>query len=33
MTLPGKLLVWLNLLAPALLDWILVHFPGIAYEE
>jgi len=33
MTLAGKLLVWLNLVAPALLDWILVSFPGIAYEE
>jgi short-subunit dehydrogenase len=33
MTLPGKLLVWLGVLAPALLDWILVSFPGIAYEE
>ncbi len=33
MTLPGKLLVWLNLLAPALLDWMLVSFPGISYEE
>ncbi|HEY7357056.1 MAG TPA: SDR family oxidoreductase [Ktedonobacterales bacterium] len=33
MTLPGKLLVWLNLLAPALLDWILVNVPGISYEE
>ena len=33
MTLPGKLLVWLNLLAPALLEYILVTFPGISYEE
>ncbi len=33
MTLPGKLLVLMNLLAPALVDWILVSFPGIAYEE
>jgi short-subunit dehydrogenase len=33
MTVPGKLLVALNLLAPALLDWILVSFPGISYED
>jgi short-subunit dehydrogenase len=33
MTLPGKLMVWLNLLAPALVDWILVNFPGISYED
>ncbi len=33
MTLPGKLMVWLNLLAPSLVDWILVNFPGISYEE
>ncbi len=33
MTLPGKLLVWLNLVAPSLLDWVLVSFPGISYEE
>ncbi len=33
MTLPGKLLVWLQLAAPVLLDWILVSVPGIAYKE
>jgi short-subunit dehydrogenase len=33
MTLPGKLLVWLNLVAPALLDWVLVSFPAISYKE
>lgn len=33
MTLPGKLMVWLNLLAPPLVDRILAGIPGIAYEE
>lgn len=33
MTLAGKLVVWLNLVAPALLDWVLVNFPGISYED
>jgi short-subunit dehydrogenase len=33
MTLAGKTLVWLNLVAPALLEWVLVNVPGISYEE
>ena len=33
MTLAGKTVVWLNLAAPALLDWILVSFPGISYKD